>query len=140
MSVDVPKKTRRSLVDGASAEFREFWQERHTCTITTVRPDGTPHTVPVNATLDVEQGVARVLSSSTSQKVRHIKTSEPAAVAVCQADGRRWSTVEGRAVVREEPEVVRDAEARYAERYRTPRTNPRRVVIEIAVSRVLGSV
>jgi hypothetical protein len=55
-------------------------------------------------------------------------------------DGRRWSTLEGRAVVREEPAAVADAERRYAERYRTPRPNPERVVIEIAISRVLGSV
>jgi hypothetical protein len=54
-------------------------------------------------------------------------------------DGRRWSTLEGRAVVRDEPEVVADAERRYAERYRTPRPNPERVVIEIEIARVLGS-
>ena len=35
--------------------------------------------------------------------------------------------------------IVRDAEARYAVRYRQPRENPKRVVIEIAVRRVLGS-
>jgi F420H(2)-dependent biliverdin reductase len=34
---------------------------------------------------------------------------------------------------------VRDAELRYAQRYRTPRVNPRRVVIEVQVERVLGS-
>ena len=36
-------------------------------------------------------------------------------------------------------EAVRDAELRYAQRYRTPRVNPRRVVIEVKVERVLGS-
>jgi hypothetical protein len=41
--------------------------------------------------------------------------------------------------VREDPASVADAEARYAARYRTPRPNPERVVIEIAVTRVLGS-
>ena len=35
--------------------------------------------------------------------------------------------------------LVRDAELRYAQRYRTPRVNPRRVVIEVRVERVLGS-
>ena len=34
---------------------------------------------------------------------------------------------------------VRDAELRYAQRYRTPRVNPRRVVIEVRIERVLGS-
>ena len=36
-------------------------------------------------------------------------------------------------------DAVRDAELRYAQRYRTPRPNPRRVVIEVQVERVLGS-
>ena len=63
-----------------------------------------------------------------------------APVAVCQVDGRRWSTLEGRAFIRDDPAAVADAERRYAARYRTPRENPRRVVIEIAVTRVLGSV
>jgi hypothetical protein len=56
-----------------------------------------------------------------------------------QVDGRRWSTIEGRAVVRRDAEAVRQAELRYAERYRAPRLNPERVVIEIAVRRVLGN-
>ncbi len=60
-------------------------------------------------------------------------------MAVSQVDRARWSTLEGIAVVREDPESVADAEARYAARYRTPRPNPERVVIEIAVTRVLGS-
>jgi len=59
-------------------------------------------------------------------------------VAVCQVEGRRWLTLEGAAVVRDDPASVADAEARYARRYRQPRENPARVVIEIAVDRVLG--
>ena len=35
--------------------------------------------------------------------------------------------------------TMSDAELRYAQRYRTPRVNPRRVVIEVRVERVLGS-
>ena len=38
-----------------------------------------------------------------------------------------------------EIDAVRDAELRYAQRYRTPRPNPRRVVIEVQMERVLGS-
>jgi hypothetical protein len=47
--------------------------------------------------------------------------------------------LEGRASVNRETDAVRDAELRYAQRYRTPRENPRRVVIEVQVERVLGS-
>jgi hypothetical protein len=47
--------------------------------------------------------------------------------------------LEGIAQVNREPEAVRDAELRYAQRYRTPKPNPQRVVIEVLVKRVLGS-
>ncbi|ROP36788.1 pyridoxamine 5'-phosphate oxidase family protein [Saccharothrix texasensis] len=128
------------MLSSKGEDFRAFWTERHLCTLTTIRPDGTPHVVPVGVTLDVETATARVITSGDSHKVRQILAAGSAPAAVCQVDGRRWSTLEGRAVVRQEPEVVEDAERRYAARYRTPRPNPRRVVIEIAVTRVLGTV
>jgi hypothetical protein len=56
-----------------------------------------------------------------------------------QVDGARWLSLEGKAAVKTETESVRDAELRYAQRYRTPRVNPKRVVIEVRVQRVLGS-
>jgi PPOX class probable F420-dependent enzyme len=125
-----------------SVELGEFWRERRLCTLTTLRADGTPHVVPVGATLDGAAGVARVIASRGSSKVGHVLAAgaDGAPVAVCQVDGRRWSTVEGRAVVRDDADSVRDAERRYAERYRQPRRNPDRVVIEIRVTRVLGNV
>ncbi|WP_230880259.1 TIGR03618 family F420-dependent PPOX class oxidoreductase [Planomonospora sp. ID67723] len=122
--------------------FRAFWRERHLCTLTTVRADGTPHVVPVGVTLDPETATARVISSKDSRKVRNVLAAgaEGAVVAVCQVDGRRWSTLEGRAVVRADSGSVADAERRYAERYKPPRENPSRVVIEIRVTRVMGNV
>ena len=130
------------LASEQSEEFVQFWTERHLCTLSTVRKDGTVHVVPVGVTFDRDTGIARVISSGGSYKARQVRAagSEGAAVAVCQVDGRRWSTLEGRAVVRDEPEQVADAVRRYAERYRQPRENPERVVIEIAVTRVLGNV
>ncbi|GIF14072.1 PPOX class F420-dependent oxidoreductase [Actinoplanes teichomyceticus] len=121
-----------------SAPLREFWIERHLCTLTTLRADGSPHVVAVGATLDPVTGIARIIASGGSAKVRHVRRGQQQ-VAICQVDGRRWSTVEGLAVVRDDPEAVADAERRYAARYRTPRPNPQRVVIEVAVTRVLGS-
>jgi hypothetical protein len=56
-----------------------------------------------------------------------------------QVDGARWLSLEGKAVVNADPDAVRDAELRYAQRYRTPRVNPKRVAIEVRVERVLGS-
>lgn len=122
-------------------EFARFWTERQLCTLSTVRPDGTPHVVPVGVTLDLAEGVARVICSRGSHKARLVLAGgeRGAAVAVCQVDGRRWSTLQGRALLRDEPRVVADAEARYARRYKTPRLNPERVVLEIEVHQVLGN-
>ncbi|GAA3075197.1 PPOX class F420-dependent enzyme [Streptosporangium carneum] len=122
--------------------FHAFWREYHLCTLTTLRADGTPHVIPVGVTLDAEAGIARVITSGGSHKVRHVLAAgdEGARVAVCQVDGGRWSTLEGRAVIRRDPESVAEAVRRYAERYRQPRENPARVVIEISVTRVLGNV
>lgn len=117
--------------------FLSFWRERHLGTLTTLRPDGSPHVTPVGVTLDPVAGIARVITSGDSRKARNAAAT--GRVAVCQVDGRRWSTLEGRAVVRHDPAAVAEAERRYAERYRTPRVNPKRVVIEITVTRVLGN-
>ncbi|WP_407942543.1 pyridoxamine 5'-phosphate oxidase family protein [Micromonospora globbae] len=118
-----------------------FFRERHLATLTTLRADGTPHVVPVGVTLDADAGLARVITSAASRKARHVAAAGPqgAPVALCHVDGRRWLTIEGRAVVRADAAAVAEAERRYAERYRTPRPNPQRVVLEIAVTRLLGS-
>ncbi|WP_319460542.1 pyridoxamine 5'-phosphate oxidase family protein [Micromonospora sp. RTP1Z1] len=118
-----------------------FFRERHLATLTTLRADGTPHVVPVGVTFDADAGLARVITSGTSAKARHVAAAGPdgVPVAVCQVDGRWWLTVEGRAVLRRDAASVAEAERRYAERYRQPRPNPERVVIEIAVTRLLGS-
>jgi PPOX class probable F420-dependent enzyme len=125
-----------------TSELLAFWRERHLVTLCSPRADGTPHLVPVGATLDPAAGIVRVIASRRSQKVRNVAAAGAigARVAVCQFEGRRWSTLEGLAFVRDDPAAVADAERRYAERYRPPRVNPTRVVIEIAVSRVLGNV
>ena len=115
-----------------------FLAERHLATLTTLRPDGSPHVVPVGVTYDPATRTARVITSGTSAKARHLRDGG-ARVAVCQVDGRRWLTLEGTAVVRDDAAAVADAVARYAVRYRQPRENPARVVLEISVDRILSS-
>ncbi|MBQ0912553.1 pyridoxamine 5'-phosphate oxidase family protein [Streptomyces sp. RM99] len=122
------------------AEFTAFWQERRVCFLSTPRADGTPHLVPVGVTYDHATRTARVITSRGTAKVRNVERTASPVVAVSQVDGRRWSTLEGVATVRYDAEAVRDAEARYAARYRRPRANPERVVVEIAVRRFLGTV
>jgi general stress protein 26 len=91
--------------------------------------------------IDAEQGTAWAITSGTSRKVSNIRSSGDAgaSIAVCQVDGRRWSTLEGRARVLEDDESVREAVRRYAERYRVPRENPERVALHVEVTRVLGN-
>lgn len=118
-----------------------FWSERHLCTLTTLRADGRPHVVPVGATLDPEAGLARIIAGRTSLKVRHVAAfgAAGAPVAVCQVDGRRWSTIEGTATIGESPAEVEEACRRYAARYREPRPNPERIVMLIRVDRIVGN-
>jgi PPOX class probable F420-dependent enzyme len=116
----------------------ELLTERHLATLTTLRADGSPHVVPVGVTFDAATATARVITSGASAKARHVRAGQRR-VAVCQVDGRRWITLEGTAVVRDDRVAVAEAEERYARRYRQPRENPARVVIEISVDRVLGN-
>ncbi|MGN6088896.1 MAG: pyridoxamine 5'-phosphate oxidase family protein [Actinomycetales bacterium] len=116
----------------------DFLAERHLATLTTLRPDGTPHVVPVGFTWEAATATARVITSRGSRKVTNAAAASRAVL--CQVDGWRWLSLEGQARVRSEPDAVADAVARYAQRYREPRPNPERVVIEIKVERVLGLV
>jgi PPOX class probable F420-dependent enzyme len=125
-------------LDDLAPEVLAFLTERHLATLTTLRADGSPHAVPVGVTYDTTTRTARVITSGTSAKARHVRDGQ-SRVAVCQVDGRRWITLEGTAVIRDDPKSVADAEARYAVRYRRPRENPARVVVEISVDRILGS-
>jgi len=121
-----------------SAALREFWRERRLCMLTTRRPDGTPHLVPVGVTVSDDFSRAWVISRRNSVKVRNVRTGDQH-VAVSQVDGGRWSTLEGLATVLEDAESVRGAEDRYAVRYRRqPAPNPQRVVVEIDLTRRLG--
>jgi PPOX class probable F420-dependent enzyme len=114
-----------------------FLTERHLAMLTTLRADNSPHVVAVGFTFDPKTHIARVITTGGSQKAVNADRGEVAVLS--QVDGARWLSLEGRASVNRESDAVRDAELRYAQRYRTPRENPRRVVIEIQVERVLGS-
>ena len=123
---------------GLPAEVIDFLTERRLASLTTLRRDGTPHVVPVGFTYDVATKIARVITSGDSVKARNADRPD-AVAAICQVDGARWLTVSGPVRVDRDPAVVADAVARYAERYRQPRVNPKRVALIIDVDRMLGS-
>ena len=123
----------RALPDDVEA----FLQERHLATLTTLRPDGTPHVVAVGFTWDPERALVRVITNGASRKVTHVRAGSPRAV-VAQVDRARWLSLEGVPLVSDDQQRVGEAVRRYALRYRQPAENPARVVIEIAVDRVLG--
>lgn len=118
-----------------------FVSERHLATLSTLRPDGSPHVVPVGFTWDAERGQVRVTTKVTSVKARHVARAEgPVRAAVCQVDGRRWLTLEGEITLSRDPAEIARAVDAYAVRYRPRPFQPERVVLRLAVDRVLGSV
>ena len=123
-----------SLDDAALA----FVTERHLATLTTLRPDGSPHVVAVGFTWDPDAGLARVITFAPSKKARNVLAAPGSRAAVSQVDGGRWLTLEGTAVATDDPERVAEAVRRYATRYRQPGEREDRVAIEITVDRVLG--
>ncbi|MFF2901025.1 pyridoxamine 5'-phosphate oxidase family protein [Streptomyces sp. NPDC057966] len=121
------------------ATARAFLTRPHTATLTTLRPDGTPHVTPVRFTFDTATRLVRVTTRAAARKARNVAAGGRAArVALCQADGFRWVTLEGRATVTDDPVRLTEAVRRYTARYRAAPPAPEDlVVIEIAVDRVL---
>ncbi|HEY3545847.1 MAG TPA: TIGR03618 family F420-dependent PPOX class oxidoreductase [Propionicimonas sp.] len=124
-------------------EQHVFVTERHLATLTTLRADGSPHVVPVGFTWDADLGLLRITTRDGSAKVRNIERAADLAggarAAVCQVDGGRWLTFEGRIGVSREPDEIADAVRRYAVRYRQLEFDARRIVLRLTVDRVLGS-
>lgn len=113
-----------------------FLTESHLATLTTLRADGSPHVVPVGFTYDPTERLVRIISFAGAVKVSNVARGSRAAV--CQVDGGRWLTLEGEAVVTDDPDRVVEAVDRYGSRYRQPGERPDRVAIEIGVDRILG--
>ena len=114
-----------------------FLTERHLAMLTTLRSDNSPHVVAVGFTFDPKTHIARVITTGGSQKA--VNADRGGVAVLSQVDGARWLSLEGHSSVNTDPEAVRDAELRYAQRYRIPKPNPQRVAIEVIVKRVLGS-
>ncbi|MEW2051008.1 pyridoxamine 5'-phosphate oxidase family protein [Streptomyces sp. NPDC005476] len=122
------------------ASTRAFLTHPYPATFTTLRRDGTPHVTPVRFTFDASTGLARVTTRAKARKARNVAAGGPAdRVALCQADGFRWLTLEGRATVTDDPARLAEAVRRYIVRYRAAPPAPLDlVVVEIAVDHVLS--
>lgn len=119
-----------------SDEVLAFLAERHLATLTTLRPDGTPHVAPVGFTYEPETMLARIITFRPARRVANI--GRGARVALCQVDGARWLTLEGEATVTDDKARVAEAVRRYATRYRQPSEREDRVAIEIRIDRMMG--
>ncbi|MEM9566030.1 MAG: TIGR03618 family F420-dependent PPOX class oxidoreductase [Actinomycetota bacterium] len=126
--------------DDLPPSVSRFLTERHLATLTVVRADGTPQVSPVGVTWDGDRRLARVITWADAVKARLVAARPGVAVAACQVDGGRWLTLSGTATVSDDPDAIADAVARYTERYRPPKQRDDRVVIEIAVERIIGRV
>ena len=104
-----------------------FLTERHLAMLTTLRSDNSPHVVAVGFTFDPKTHIARVITTGGSQKA--VNADRGGVAVLSQVDGARWLSLEGTSTVHTSIDAGRDAELRYAQRYRTPRPNPKRVVI-----------
>jgi F420H(2)-dependent biliverdin reductase len=111
----------------------EFLAERHLATLTTLRADGSPHVVPVGVTFDAATLTARVITSGGSAKAHHRKAPRAPQPSHARAGTLHRGHGGGHCLVERFPVE------RYARRYRQPRVNPARVVLEIAVDRILGN-
>jgi PPOX class probable F420-dependent enzyme len=121
-------------------EIEAFLTERHLATLTTLRPDGSPHAVPVGFTWDTTARLVRVITFAGSKKVDNLAADGVQRAVICQLDGGRWVSLEGIARVTDDAVQVAEAVRRYAARYRMPGARDDRVSIEIAVDRALGRV
>lgn len=124
-------------IGSLSPALSAFLAERHLGTLVTLRPDGSPHAVPVGFTVGPGTGgvVVRVITSGASVKAANARRAGRASVT--QHDGRRWTTLEGPVRVLHDGAAVASAVAAYAARYREPKVRADRVVIEIEVDRVM---
>jgi len=100
-------------------------------------PDDRIHQTPVKMALEVESGIAVVLTSSRSVKARRISNAgRQVRVALNEHSSTLWVTLEGPATVSAEPDRVDWARGVYASRFGA-RSVWGDVIVEVAVETVL---
>jgi F420H(2)-dependent biliverdin reductase len=127
-------------LDNLDPAVLEFLSARHLASLTTLRPDGSPHVVPVGFSYDASARIVRIITQTTSRKAMHAAAGGRGAV--MQVDGGRWLTLEGTLSLVGDPEGIQAAIEGYTKRYQAPRSerSATRGAIEIAVDRIMGRV
>jgi hypothetical protein len=116
----------------------EFLTAKHLATLTTLRPDGTPHVVPVGFTYVASERRIRIVTRSHSRKARNASAGSTGLV--CQFDGGRWLTLQGQCELHtDEASTIRCGEL-YEARYGHPPRRPGWASLEIIVDRCFGRV
>jgi PPOX class probable F420-dependent enzyme len=93
-----------------------FWDLPRLATLATVRPDGSPHLVPVKCMRDGDD--FHVLTRPETVKVRNLAATGRASLAEHTDSG--WATVEGTAYVDDDPALIATARAAYERRFGRP--------------------
>lgn len=96
----------------------DFWDAPRLATLGTVRPDGTPHLTPVKAMRAGAEFL--VLTRPATVKARNVVRSGRASIAEHTAS--LWATVEGEAVIADDPDTLARARAAYRARFGRPDT------------------
>ena len=102
------------------AHLDDFWSEPRLATLGTVRPDGSPHLVPVKC---VRSGTEFwVLTRPSTVKARNLAHHPRASLAearfkVAPGEAQLWATVEGPAHLDDDPGLLERTRAAYAERF-----------------------
>ena len=124
------------LPENITPEIIAFLTERHLASLTTLRKDGSPHVVPVGFSFDASRNEVLVITFAGSQKVKNAERGGRAVVS--QVDKGRWLSLEGTARVATDEVSVARGVAGYTARYQAPKERVDRVVIIIAVDKILG--
>ena len=122
--------------ENITPEIIAFLTERHLASLTTLRKDGSPHVVPVGFSFDASRNEVLVITFAGSQKVKNAERGGRAVVS--QVDKGRWLSLEGTARVATDEVAVARGVAGYTARYQAPKERVDRVVIIIAVDKILG--
>ena len=94
-----------------SEEVQSFLRERHLASLTLLRSDGSPHVTAVGFTWDEQSQLVRVITWAGSMKSKILAQNGSSQAVVCQIDGGRWLSLEGTAVVTDDPERCRKGQS-----------------------------